>query len=358
MISIIIPVYNAEKYLSTCLDSVLAQTFTDWECILVNDGSTDNSGKICEEYVVKDKRFRVVHKENGGVSSARNLGLDKVQGEWIVFLDSDDSIKPIFLSEISSSSSDLVITGFIANNLSTCPLKQIISRSNIAHNINDILHLKEIYVVWAKRFKKELIQRNDIRFDEKLRMSEDTLFCYDYLSVCNNIEFVDSSNYLFTGVFGGDDDKYVLEWEEEEYRLSVLNERIEKLVNVFGSKIDKRVLLYVNYMKLKGLLHHTDIECYELQKRFFPEVDKEIFFKQYFIWDFLFGAFLQRADKKEMWGYLKNIHNFLTVPFSWVKVRRWKLHIIAFLIYYHLFSFKVFSFLTKVKKLIMSSSQP
>lgn len=90
--SIIVPVYNVAPYLRECLDSVLHQTFNDWECVCVNDGSTDESGAILDEYARKDKRFRVFHKPNGGVSSARNLALDHVRGEWIGFLDGDDVI--------------------------------------------------------------------------------------------------------------------------------------------------------------------------------------------------------------------------------------------------------------------------
>ena len=92
-ITVIVPVYNTEKYLRRCVDSILAQTFTDFELLLVNDGSTDGSGAICDEYAQKDSRVRVFHKENGGVSSARNIGIDNAQGDWITFIDSDDRIE-------------------------------------------------------------------------------------------------------------------------------------------------------------------------------------------------------------------------------------------------------------------------
>ena len=98
-ISVIVPVYNTEKYLNRCIDSILAQTFTDFELLLIDDGSTDCSGKICDEYAAKDSRVRVFHKENGGVSSARNMGLDNAQGEWITFVDSDDWVHEDFLKK-------------------------------------------------------------------------------------------------------------------------------------------------------------------------------------------------------------------------------------------------------------------
>ena len=93
-ISVIVPVYNVEKYLRRCIDSILSQTFSDFELLLIDDGSKDKSGEICDEYAAKDARVRVFHKENGGVSSARNLGLDNAKGDWITFSDSDDELLP------------------------------------------------------------------------------------------------------------------------------------------------------------------------------------------------------------------------------------------------------------------------
>lgn len=99
-ISVIVPVYNTEKYLQRCVDSILAQTLGDFELLLVNDGSTDGSGMICDEYAQKDSRVRVFHKENGGVSSARNLGLENAQGKWITYVDGDDWIEPTMYEEL------------------------------------------------------------------------------------------------------------------------------------------------------------------------------------------------------------------------------------------------------------------
>ena len=94
-ISIIIPVYNVEKYLRECLDSILAQSYKDFEIILADDGSTDSSGNICDEYSMKYENIKVLHKNNNGLSSARNAGLDIAQGEYILFIDSDDVVSPV-----------------------------------------------------------------------------------------------------------------------------------------------------------------------------------------------------------------------------------------------------------------------
>ena len=109
-ISVIIPVYNTEKFLHRCIDSILTQTYTDFELLLIDDGSKDSSGSICDEYAEKDSRVRVFHKENGGVSSARNLGLDNAWGEWITFVDSDDYIEENFLKSFDGNlDADLVV---------------------------------------------------------------------------------------------------------------------------------------------------------------------------------------------------------------------------------------------------------
>ena len=92
MLSIIVPIYNVEKYLCKCIDSVIAQTYQEWELLLIDDGSTDNSGNICDEYAKKDSRIRTFHNKNRGASAARNTGLDASIGEWIYFLDGDDYI--------------------------------------------------------------------------------------------------------------------------------------------------------------------------------------------------------------------------------------------------------------------------
>ena len=117
-ISVIIPIYNMSRYMRDCFDSIRAQTFTDWEAICVDDGSTDDSAKIIDEYMAKDARFRVVHKENGGLSTARNAGLEVAKGEWYTFVDPDDTIVPEWFAhavELMSDKVDLVRLAVIGN---------------------------------------------------------------------------------------------------------------------------------------------------------------------------------------------------------------------------------------------------
>lgn len=114
MVSVIVPVYNSSRYLARCIDSILNQSYDDFELLLINDGSIDDSGTICEKYKLRDKRVKVYHQSNKGVSAARNHGLCVSSGEWITFIDSDDYLKPDYLSNFNSSSlakSDLAIQG-------------------------------------------------------------------------------------------------------------------------------------------------------------------------------------------------------------------------------------------------------
>ena len=116
MVSMIVPVYNSEKTLSRCIDSILNQTYRDFELILLNDGSTDTSGEICDAYAKRDSRVRVVHKENTGVSDTRNRGIDLARGEYLQFLDSDDWITPdataLFVRTATEQQCDMVISQF------------------------------------------------------------------------------------------------------------------------------------------------------------------------------------------------------------------------------------------------------
>ena len=198
-ISVIVPVYNTEKYLHRCIDSILSQTFTDFELLLINDGSKDSSGAICDEYAAKDNRVRVFHKENGGVSSARNLGLDNAQGEWIAFVDSDDYMFPDMLERMLSAlelkKSDIVICG--TTETGGGYWKPIADRDYSIEELKTdfvyILHTELLSPVWCKIYSRDKI--GDIRFKNDVSFGEDLMFNLQYLAICEKISFLEDSPF-------------------------------------------------------------------------------------------------------------------------------------------------------------------
>ncbi len=208
LISIIVPVYNTEKYLDQCIQSVLAQTYTNWELLLIDDGSTDSSGAICDRYAEQDSRIRVFHKPNGGVSSARNLGLDNARGEWITFVDSDDWVKPCWLSNYDICSNfcyDLISQGFetdipVFNTLEPRQKSYTYALDNegsIAEVMEEIERSKTIGFLWIKLFKANLIRARHITFNEQLAHGEDYIFIYHYLSEAKTIKAVRQIGYHY-----------------------------------------------------------------------------------------------------------------------------------------------------------------
>lgn len=214
-ISIIIPIYNAETTLRRCIDSVLGQSFDDFELILVNDGSKDSSGKICDEYALYDHRIKVLHKENGGVSIARNLGISKATGKWITFIDADDWIESDFLMSVNGiedSKTDWILAEWrtlwdkvkeeelhdYQKTETICGQKEIDKSWNILTN-EDICRCP-----WGKFFKRSIIADNGITFDQTLRFGEDTVFNYQYLLRCKSISLSkrDNAHYVFYQVYG------------------------------------------------------------------------------------------------------------------------------------------------------------
>lgn len=204
-VSIIVPIYNVEKYLRECLDSIIAQTFTDWECLLIDDGSPDKCGEICDEYAAKDCRFKVFHKPNGGVSSARNLGLDKACGEWVTFVDADDMIAPDFLSALVEPTfkyKDLDFVHAGCYNYRDGKIVEIEQKyepyygSDPAYLFNKFRGLTV-----SKLFRLENVtywsNGLPLRFDEKMRIAEDMAFTLDYILNVNHYAFVSETGYLY-----------------------------------------------------------------------------------------------------------------------------------------------------------------
>lgn len=181
LVSVIIPIYSAEKYIRKCLDSILTQTYTNWEAILVDDGSPDNSGIICDEYAAKDKRFKVIHQENGGVSVARQTGLDETHGSYVIHCDPDDWIEAnmleVFINKIREKDYDMVIADFyndskegskyISQNIEEEPFHKTIQ----AKIVNQQLHGS----LCNKLIKRECIKEIKF-FPSEISLGEDDLF--------------------------------------------------------------------------------------------------------------------------------------------------------------------------------------
>lgn len=199
-ISIIVPVYKAEAYLRRCVDSILAQTFNDFELLLIDDGSPDRSGEICDEYAIKDSRVRVFHKKNGGVSSARNVGLDNAMGEWVAFVDSDDYIENGYLATLNHVGQDVDIIHFGFK-------KERADKSVYSCFEFHQPTLVPLETFFCKKyfsscsvsyfFAKSLI--GSIRFNENLRYSEDRQFIIQVVvNTKRDIKLVNNICYIYT----------------------------------------------------------------------------------------------------------------------------------------------------------------
>ena len=202
LISVIIPVYNVEQYLSRCIDSVINQTYKNLEIILIDDGSTDNSGKICDEYATKDKRIKVIHKQNWGVASARNIGLDIAKGEYIGFVDSDDYIEPdmyeilyslLIKNKVKVSCCDY----FIFNKKEKKYVPSLDNTINGVLSFNETLNTNTGHSGCNvnKLYSKNLIE--NIRFNETLIFGEDYVFMIDIFMKAKKIAFCKDVKYYY-----------------------------------------------------------------------------------------------------------------------------------------------------------------
>lgn len=214
-ITIIVPVYNAEEYLDRCMNSILDQEFSSYEVILVDDGSTDASGLICDRYSGTDPRFITVHQKNSGVSAARNAGLNLAQGEYVMFLDSDDALLPYAMDELMSNSNDEdVIIGGYGVFIENVPKKEIKPKATVSYKGSQYPHFFQDNILrncemldspWAKLFKRKVIGKT--RFSEQLNYAEDKLFVFEVLAKSSSVMTVSSAvygYYLRAGSLGSD----------------------------------------------------------------------------------------------------------------------------------------------------------
>lgn len=220
-ISIIVPVYNTDKYLRKCIDSILDQTFTDFEVLLVNDGSTDNSGDICDEYAELDFRVRVFHKENGGVSSARNLGLENILGDYVFFIDADDylsidALNLLFLASIKYDA-DIVVANYYEILNDERRIVDVKVVKDKYEYLRSVLLRQSSFTLWGKLFKAELFV--GYRFIPGYNFGEDFMvypkLIYDALNICK----IDDALYFYVR---DNVDSYTLSIFKEQYVYQLL----------------------------------------------------------------------------------------------------------------------------------------
>ena len=241
-VSVIVPVYQAEKYLHRCIDSILSQTFTDWECILVDDGSPDRSGAICDEYAQKEDRIRVIHKENGGVSSARNVALGIITGKWLTFVDSDDCLYPNALQrwvEVAEQNNlDLI----------QCHFNREYKEGQVAGEATEVLTAAQyadsenyLTCVWGNLFKSSIVKEHSLRFDEKVGLGEDQIFLLSHMQHCKRIQRIGDVLYFYR-----DNEQSAVNNPKPEYEMTSVKEFKElKRTNPIAKK--RCDAMFVNY---------------------------------------------------------------------------------------------------------------
>lgn len=211
-ISVIVPVYNAEKVLSRCIDSILHQIYYNFELLLIDDGSLDGSGQICDEYLAKDDRIRVFHKKNGGVSSARNCGLKEAVGNYLFFIDSDDWVEPDFFSAVSKyfGQYDMLFFGgqSVTNEGEKIYTLQPENMNTEVNTLSDIVYsmfrIGLLGYAWSMAVRRSIVVENQIVFKEGVSIHEDSLFCYASLHKVKSVISLDILYYKYVIYTEGD----------------------------------------------------------------------------------------------------------------------------------------------------------
>lgn len=239
--SIIIPIYNSEKYLHRLLDSVINQTYKDIEIILVNDGSTDNSLNICEEFRSRDNRIKICNKTNGGVSSARNEGIEIATGEYITFIDADDYIDKNYIE-------------MLVNNIEGGYLIKIFNNKKLDQKIEKYEFIKQILAnevtggCWGYLFNKKILDFNNIRFDLNTSYMEDTIFVMEYLMQVESVKLIRENLYHYEAKKGSlTSSKNNVEEKINGYSYSML--KIEKVLK-YNQICNEEIQQYIENKKI------------------------------------------------------------------------------------------------------------
>lgn len=204
MISVIVPVYKVEQCLARCIDSILVQTYKDWELILVDDGSPDRSGEICDAYAVKDARIHTVHQQNQGVSAARNHGIEMAKGEYITFVDSDDYLDQDFLSSFDlEHGADLQVQGMISTypdqeDQTLLPTVSNDQNTSVYEALSCADNVRFLFSPWAKLFRTSILRDHAVSFPTEICYTEDEVFVKRFLTHATSVRLFGQAHYFYT----------------------------------------------------------------------------------------------------------------------------------------------------------------
>jgi len=257
IVSIIIPVYNVEEYITRCVDSILGQTFTDWECILVDDGSTDRSGQICDEYSKKDKRIHVLHQSNNGVAKARQRGIQEALGEYSIHADGDDWMEHdairLLYEMAKKNNADIVIGDFVIEhaNGEKAYCKQCIEGYTSQKVLRKILREELFGALWHKLIRHNLYKLYNIEFHPQINYCEDVLVCAQLMK--NNLKIVHLPQLVY---------HYCMENIDSvtrNYTHLTFNMRkmyVNQLGLILGKDYEKDIEIAKLKIKLEAIRHH------------------------------------------------------------------------------------------------------
>ena len=269
-VSVVVPVYNAEQYLIRCMDSLFSQTLKEIEFILVDDGSTDRSSMMCDEYEKTDERVKVIHLSNGGPARARNYGMKLAKGEYIGFVDSDDYIETNMFEKlygaVKQEDSDIAMCGYLISDGSCVRKIELKYKEKYEGNIiikNELLRRyytgenQGLSSLWNKLFKKSFVEYEQLRIDEKLHRAEDAWFVFDSLKKAESFVFVPDSLYYYVQ----NTNSIMHSLLPEQYELWVDNKKR-------AIKENEQLKFEIDAQKFYGdFLYKTAVYCRELMIR-------------------------------------------------------------------------------------------
>lgn len=293
LISVVLPIYNMEKYLGRCINSILNQSYKNIEIILVNDGSTDNTSSICKEYAQNNENIIAINQENGGPSKARNTGIDSANGEWIMFVDPDDYLSPNIIEELFSNlekDTDIICCSCIVDIGNRKLESNFYNHNIVASNYKEkneffkqlldytYSQKKNIYtaigVPWGKLYRKSFLLNYNIRFDKRLRRMQDNIFNMYAFYYAKEIKYINKSLYFYNFEHMSNSIKvYKYKDIEIEYNKALCRKETMKKLNMFEENkelipfyINELAMFFTRIVKLSVLCNDLFINKNERKK--------------------------------------------------------------------------------------------